>query len=496
MNNPDQFEKRHSGYDRPVLVVGATGYIGSHLVPRLAGSGLRVRAAARSPEVLEARDWHDVERVRIDVLDPDTLPAALEGVGTAFYLVHSMGSGHNFGQRDLEGARNFARAAANAGIERIVYLGGLVPPSADSEHIVSRRETGDVLRDGPVPVTEIRAGIIVGPGSAAFEVMRDLVFHLPLMLTPRWVQSKSPPIALDNLLEYLMRAPAIPAMAGRTFDAAGPEELTYAEQMRILAEEAGRRPPTIIRVPLLSPKLSSYWLRLVTSVPTPIARALIEGMRQDFSADDSQLRELVPQTLLDFRSGVRAAFEAERDNVLASRWTEGAFAFRDYRADYGYYAKRAGGEAVARCTPKDAWEVIAGIGGKNRYFYLNLLWKLREIIDWLIGGPGLNYGRRHASELRVGDTVDSWRVIALEPQRRLTLFFGMRAPGSGVLEFELQPEGEFTRIKATAYWHPAGVWGLMYWFCMIPAHLLLFRGLTRVIAEQAERQASSGRKQR
>ncbi len=487
MNSAQESNKSQSEPARRVLVVGATGYIGTHLVPRLVAAGWGVRAAARSPEVLEARDWPGVERARADVLEPDSLNPILEDVDVAYYLVHSMGSGQGFGQRDLEGARNFARAAADAGVQRIVYLGGLVPDSADSEHIVSRRETGDVLREGKVPVTELRAGIIVGPGSAAFEVMRDLVLHLPLMLTPRWVQSKSPPIALDNLLEYLVRAPNLAEMAGRTFDAAGPEQLTYAEQMRILAEEAGRRPPFIIRVPLLSPTLSSYWLRLVTSVPTPIARALIEGMRQDFSADDEPLRRLVPQDLLDFRQAVRAAFEAERTNALASRWTEGAFAFRDYRAEYGYYAKRASGQALARCTPEDAWQVITGIGGRNRYFYMNVLWKLREIIDWLIGGPGLNYGRRHASELRVGDTVDSWRVIAMEPQRRLTLFFGMRAPGSGVLEFELEPKQDGTLIRATAYWHPAGVWGLMYWFCMIPAHLLLFRGLTRVIAQQAER---------
>jgi uncharacterized protein YbjT (DUF2867 family) len=474
------------------LVFGASGYIGTHLVPRLVAAGIPVRAAARSPEVLAARDWNGVERVAADALKPETLVAALRDVDTAYYLVHSMTAGRNFGRIDLEAATNFASAAAAARVRRIVYLGGLVPPSADTEHILSRQRTGDVLREGPVPVTEIRAGIIVGPGSAAFEVMRDLVFHLPLMITPRWVQAKSPPIALDNLLEYLLRAPDVPHAEGKILDAAGPEYLTYAEMMRTLAREAGKRPPPIIPVPLLTPRLSSYWLRLVTAVPTPVARALIEGMRQDFTADAEEIRRLIPQDLLDFRAAVHAAFEAERRHELAARWTEGAFAFRNYRADYAYYAKRATGSAFANAPAADVWRVVASIGGSNRYFYMNFLWKIREIFDWMVGGTGLSYGRRHPDALRVGDTVDSWRVIAMEPERRLTLFFGMRAPGSGVLEFELQPEGDGTRIDVTAYWHPAGVWGLLYWYAMIPAHLFIFAGMTRSIARRAEALARPG----
>jgi len=474
------------------LVFGASGYIGTHLVPYLLAAGVPVRAAARSPEVLAARGWDGVEGVAADALKPETLGAALRGVDTAYYLVHSMAAGRNFGRIDLEAAANFASAAAASGVRRIVYLGGLVPPSASTEHIVSRQRTGDRLREGSVPVTEIRAGIIVGPGSAAFEVMRDLVFHLPVMITPRWVLAKSPPIALDNLLEYLLRTPDVAETEGKILDAAGPESLTYSEMMRILAEEAGRRPPRIIPVPLLTPRLSSYWLRLVTAVPTPVARALIEGMRQDFTADDEEIRRLIPQELLDFRASVHAAFEAERRHEIPARWTEGAFAFRDYRTEYAYYAKRASGSAVANAPTADVWRVVASIGGPNRYFYMNALWKIREVLDWMVGGPGLNYGRRHPDELRVGDTVDSWRVIAMEPGRRLTLFFGMRAPGSGVLEFELEPEGQGTRIRATAYWHPAGVWGLLYWYALVPAHLFIFAGMTRAIARRAEARARSG----
>ena len=475
------------------LVMGASGYIGSQLVPRLLQHGHAVRAAARSPEVLQARGWDGVELVAADVLQADTLPAVLEAVETAYYLVHSMAAGKDFGALDLKAAGNFAAAAAQAGVRRIIYLGGLIPDSADTEHIVSRQQTGDILRAGSVPVTEIRAGIIVGPGSAAFEVMRDLVMHLPLMVTPRWVKSMSPPIALDNLLDYLVAlAKDKDDKADLVYDAAGPESLNYGQMMCILAEEAGRKPPKIIHVPLLSPKLSSYWLHLVTSVPTPIARALIEGMRQDFHADAEPLRQRVPLQLLDFRSAVRAAFAAEADHAVVSRWTEGAFAIRNYRRDYAFYAKRASGSAHSSASPAQLWQVLTQIGGDKRYFYMNFLWTIRETMDWMIGGPGLKHRRRDPLQLRVGDTVDSWRVIAIRPQQSLTLFFGMRAPGSGVLEFAIdedvtdagKPQG--STITATAYWHPAGVWGLLYWFALVPMHLFIFKGMCRAIAREAE----------
>lgn len=477
------------------LVFGASGYIGSHLVPRLVAEGVRVRACSRHPAVLEARGWQGVEIRAADVLAPETLPAVLEGVEVAYYLVHSMGAGRHFGRLDLEAAQNVAAAAARAGVRRIVYLGGLVPQDAASEHIVSRRDTGEVLRRGSVPVTEVRAGIIVGPGSAAFEVMRDLVFHLPVMVTPRWVRAKSPPIALDNLLVYLVRLPWIEETASRCFDAVGPETLSYAEMMRILAQTAGRRPPWIIPVPVLTPRLSSYWLRLVTSVPTSIARALIEGLKHDFQGDDTDLRRLVPQPLLGFREAVEAAFAIERECGVVSRWTEGVFVLRDRHIDYSYYAKRASGSAETRVDPAAVWRVVSSIGGDNRYYYLNSLWALREWMDWAVGGPGLRRGRRHPSEVRVGDQIDSWKVIGVEPERRLTLVFGMRAPGAGVLEFELCPRASGgTTLSATAYWHPAGVWGLLYWYSLEPAHRVIFTGLTREICRRAEQDISLARK--
>jgi len=476
------------GSARPgvVLVFGATGYIGTNLVERLAHERRPVRAAGRNLDVLQARDWVGVERVRADALAPESLDAALEGVEVAYYLVHSMASGRGFARLDVDAASNFAAAAARAGVRRIVYLGGLLPDGANSEHLLSRRDTGERLRAGPVPVTEIRAGIVVGPGSAAYEVIRDLVNHLPLMVTPRWVQSRSAPIALANLLEYLVRVADIPQAAGGIYDAAGPEVLSYETLMRQYGEVVGKR-PAIIPVPVLTPRLSSYWLSLITTVPASVGRALIGGLEHDILADDRALRALVPQRLLGFREGVEAALRAEHERAVSARWTEGALMFRGFRHDYAFYAKRAGGSAVTRASPRAVWNEVIAIGGERGYLYLNVLWRLREALDWMVGGPGLTRGRRDPRSLRLGDTIDYWTVIGLQPERRLTLHFGMRTPGSGVIEFELEPLSDGgTRLTETAYWHPAGVWGLLYWYALVPAHLVIFRGMTRALVARAE----------
>ena len=474
--------------DRPVkvLVFGASGYIGTNLVPYLVAQGYQVRASARSRKVLEARQWAGVELVEADALKPESLAEALGGVEVAYYLVHSMAAGRQFSALERRAAENFARAAGQAGLRRIVYLGGLIPEDADSEHLASRQETGERLRAGSTPVTEIRAGMIVGPGSAAFEVMRDLVNNLPVMVTPRWVRSKSPPIALENLLTYLARAPGIEEMAGGIYDAAGPEMLTYEELMREFGELVGKK-PAIIPVPVLSPGLSAYWLRLVTTVPTNIARALIGGLKHHIPADDAALRRLIPQRLLTFREAVQAVFEAERQHAVAARWTEGALMFRDYNPAYAFYARKVSGSAVARADAGAVWRQVASIGGRNRYYFLDSLWTIREVFDWMVGGPGRNRGRRDPNRVRVGDTIDSWRVVAVQEGRRLTLMMGMKAPGAGVLEFEVEPEGsELTRITASVYWHPAGLWGLLYWYLLAPAHLVIFRGMPRAIARRAE----------
>jgi uncharacterized protein YbjT (DUF2867 family) len=474
-------EKAGSGL---ALVFGASGYIGSNLVPFLVARGQRVRAVSRNLAVLEGREWSGVECTSADALQPASLDPALVGVDVAYYLVHSMAAGANFGELDLQAAANFRDAAARAGIRRIIYLGGLIPENPQSLHLQSRFETGEVLRQGQVPVTEVRAGMIIGPGSAAFEVMRDLVNNLPLMITPRWVFSRSPPIALPDLLSYLAALADLPEAAGQTYDAAGPEILTYAEIMRRLARMLNRR-ILIIPVPVLTPKLSSYWLRLVTTVPVNIARALIDGLKHDVLASNESLRQLVPIPLLDLEEAIGAALEAERNHAIPAHWVEGSIRCRNFEPRYAYYAKQATGSSSTSADPAKLWQVICGFGNDHDFFALNALWWLRGAADWVLGGPSFRRKRRHPSELRVGDVVDAWRVIALQPQRKLTLLLEMKIPGAGVLEFEIVPNNGRHEVHATAYFHPAGVWGLLYWYPLMPFHLWIFKAMTREIVHRA-----------
>jgi uncharacterized protein YbjT (DUF2867 family) len=466
------------------LVFGASGYIGGHLAPYLAEHGHKVRATARNIEVLQSRDWHGVELAAADALRPETLDDVLRDVDIAYYLVHSMAAGKDFPRLDAEAARNFAAAAARQGVHRIVYLGGLVPDTPKSRHLRSRQETGDILRAGAVPVTEIRAGMIIGPGSAAWEVIRDLVNHLPVMVTPRWVFSRSTPIALSNLLRYLADAPALEETAGEIYDVGGSDTLTYEEVMRQYAALVGKK-PRIIPVGVLTPRLSSYWLRLVTTVPTNVARALIDGLSQDVIADDHRLEELVPQRLLGFRESAREALEADRRHAVPARWVESSTAVREFNPEYSYYSKQQGDSASTDASVEALWRTVLQVGNDGDFFYASWMWWLRRAIDWLFGGPGFRRKRRNPEQLRVGDAVDAWRVIALRPNERLTLLMEMKSPGAGVLEFVITDQGDHREITVTAYFHPAGVWGLLYWYALIPAHAFIFRGMSRAIARRA-----------
>ena len=471
------------------LVFGASGYIGTNLVEYLLAAGRRVRATSRSVEVLEGRDWEGAELCAADALEPDTLDTALQGVDVAYYLVHSMAAGKNFPELDARAAKNFARAAARQGVRRIVYLGGLTPKDPESEHLRSREETGDILREGPVPVTELRAGMIIGPGSAAWEVIRDLVNHLPVMVTPRWVFSRSTPIALADLLKYLADAPLYEETAGKTYDVAGPDCLTYAEIMRRYGKLVGKR-PRIVPVPVLTPRLSSYWLHLVTAVPANIARALIDGLSQDVIASDNNLNQLIPQDLLDFEAAARDALEADRQHAIPARWVESAAVCETFRPEYAFYAKQAEGDATTDASAEALWKVILTFGNNGDFFYGRPLWSARRAIDYVLDGPSYRRGRRHPTELRVGDVIDSWRVIALEPGRRLTLLMEIKAPGAGILEFLIEDSGDERRVQVRAYWHPAGVWGLLYWYATLPIHSLLFRKTAAAIVRRASASAS------
>jgi hypothetical protein len=282
-----------------------------------------------------------------------------------------------------------------------------------------------------------------------------------------------------------VRVPWVEATAGATYDVGGPEVLTYEDLMRQYADLVGRR-PIIVRVPVLSPSLSARWLWLVTSVPTSIARALIEGLTQDVIAEDRAIRELVPQRLLGFRESVQRALDAEREHRVVARWVEGSFAARNARSDYGFYAKKVRGSALVAEPADRVWTVVSGFAGRHGHLYLEPLWTLRRGMDWLLGGPSFRRGRRASDALRAGDVVDAWRVLAVEPGHRLTLLMEMKTPGSGVLEFDLRPEGERTRVVATSYFHPAGFWGLLYWYLLWPFHLLIFAGMGRAIGRRAQ----------
>ncbi len=475
---------------RRAVVVGASGYIGTNLVPRLVAEGFEVRATARNTEVLAAREWGSVELLQADILDKVSLERALNSRDVAFYLVHCMGAGGDFLALERQGALNFVEAANATGLGRIVYLGGLTPENPQSQHLKARLDSGDILRQADCQVVEIRAGMIVGPGSAAWEVMRDLVNYLPIMITPRWVRSRSTPIALENLLTYLIGVAETPLRDDPIYEVAGPDVCTYEEMMLIYGELVGKR-PIIIDVPVLTPKLSGYWLRLITSVPTNIAGALIEGLAHDFIADDAAIRKLIPQRLLTFRESAEAALETEKKHAVATRWVEGSLACRDWNPNYGFYAKRVGDHADSLASVDALWRQILLIGRDGDFIYANWLWRVRRLIDWCLGGTAMRRRRRHPTKLRVGDVFDGWRVIGLTPNERLTLLMEMRAPGAGVLEFEIEQKGAGSRIRATAYWHPAGVWGLLYWYALWPFHSFLFAGLTKAIARRAEQGESS-----
>jgi uncharacterized protein YbjT (DUF2867 family) len=470
---------------RIAVVLGASGYIGSNLVPALSEAGWQVRAVARNKAVLEAREWPGVECWSADVLQPETLAPVLEGADVVFYLVHMMWTGGDFVPVERRAAENARKACEAAGVRRIVYLGGIMPKDQRSQHMEGRAAVGDTLREGAIQVIELQAAMIVGPGSAAFEVIRDLVNHLPFMITPKWVRRRSTPIALENVLTYTIAAADLPFEGHRTLELAGPEVLTYLEIMNIYGEFVGKK-PIVIPVPVLSPRLSSYWLYLVTSVPPTTAMSLVEGMAHDYVGEDREMRELVPQRLLTFRESVAVTLEAEKNHRTPARWVEGAIACRDWNPQYSFYAKKFCAEHETRASRESLFKVVQQFGRDGDFFSYRPLWWLRRAFDWLIGGPSFRTGRRDPFTLRMGDVVDGWRVLGIKPNERLTLSMLMRAPGSGLQEFKIRARGERRGVELCSYWHPAGFWGLLYWYGHLPLYSLLLKSAVAEVAQRAE----------
>ncbi|KUL38474.1 NAD-dependent dehydratase [Streptomyces sp. NRRL F-4489] len=496
----------HDGPGLACLVTGATGYIGGRLVPELLAAGHTVRCLARSPEKLRDHPWAgEVEVVRGDVTDAASVGAALRGIDVAYYLVHALGSGKDFEETDRRAARIFGDRARAAGVRRIVYLGGLtpagVPEAALSPHLRSRAEVGRVLLESGVPTAVLRAAVIIGSGSASFEMLRYLTERLPVMLTPSWVRTRTQPIAVRDVLRLLTGCARLPADVSRAFDIGGPEVLTYREMMRRYARTAGLPPRLVLPVPVLTPRLSSLWVGLVTPVPSAIARPLTESLRHEVVCRERDLARYLPDPPghpLDFGTAVTLALQRIRDAQVTTRWCSAALpgAPSDpLPTDPDW----AGGSLYTDCRdqrvdapPEVLWRVIEGIGGEHGWYSFPLAWAVRGWLDRLAGGVGLRRGRRDAGRLRAGDSLDFWRVEELEPGRLLRLRAEMRLPGLAWLEMRAEPAaGGRSRYHQRAVFHPRGLLGHAYWWSVSPFHAVVFGGMARNIAEAAAAAARS-----
>jgi uncharacterized protein YbjT (DUF2867 family) len=489
-----------SGAESPLcLVTGASGYIGGRLVPELLQAGYRVRVMTRSPAKIDAQPWRaEVEVAVADADDADAVTKALTGVDVAYYLIHALGSGHDFEDRDRRTARIFATASRRAGIGRIVYLGGLLPSGEDlSPHLRSRAEVGDILLDSDVPTAVLRAAVIIGSGSASFEMLRYLTERLPAMVTPKWVHSRVQPIAVRDVLRYLVAAAGLPPEASRCFDIGGPDVLTYAEMMSRYARVAGLRQRLLVPVPLLTPRLSSHWVGLVTPVPSALARPLVESLRNTVVCQERDLSAYVPdppEGLLDFDTAVELALRRVRDYEVPTRWStatspgapsEPLPSDPDWAGGDLFVDER---ERVVDATPEALWRVIMGIGGERGWYSFPLAWRVRGWLDRVSGGPGLRRGRRDPDRLHTGEAVDFWRVEEVDTGRLLRLRAEMRLPGLAWLELVVARDDKGrTVFRQRAVFHPHGLAGQAYWWSVFPFHGVVFGEMQRNIARAAER---------
>ena len=485
-----------------VFVTGATGYIGGRLVPRLIERGYQVRCLSRSAAKLQVRPWSASARIEIvegDAGDEDLLAQSMRGCTAAFYLVHSMNAaGPEYRKRDLTLAHAFGRAAARAGVGRIIYLGGLgeTGPSL-SKHLTSRREVEIALRAGGVPVTVLRAAMIIGSGSASFEILRYLVERLPIMVTPRWVRTESQPIAVRDVLHYLVSALETPETTGKTLDIGGPDVWSYERIMQETASALGLWRRLVIPVPVLTPRLSSLWIHLVTPLSASIARPLAEGLRNRVVCRNDDAARLMPHRCMTIREAINAAIAESRDGTVESAWSDAGVmpGDPDWAGGTVFVDRRATDLTASVAT---GWEACCGVGGERGYYAVDWLWRVRGALDRLAGGPGLRRGRRSRRDLRLGDALDFWRVTAVEPQQRLSLTAEMRLPGVARLDLEVHPIGKEAhrcRIVMTARFRPRGLLGIVYWYSVKPLHAIVFSGMLRGMkraAERAELERSNG----
>lgn len=487
-------------HPKAILVTGATGYVGGRLVPRLLADGYRVKAVGRSLAKLSSRSWSNhplLELVEGDVLDLESLNRAAKGCRAAYYLVHSMiAQDKKFAEADRKSAQNLAEAAANQGLERIIYLGGLgdVTHPEMSEHLRSRHEVGDILQSGPVPATVLRAAMILGSGSASFEILRYLVERLPVMITPKWVHSACQPISITSVLAYLQGCLENDATVGQTFDIGDNEVLTYRQIIDIYAQEAGLPRRWIIPVPVLTPRLSAYWIHLVTPVPAAIAMPLTEGLSVPVVCRDDRIRRLIPLQPSSCRETIRKALQKTDDRSVETCWSDAGCLLPPEWAACGDAAYtggtilRCGFSVILEATPEDVWAPVERIGGDTGWYYANLLWRLRGVIDTIIGGIGIRRGRRHPAGLMVGDALDFWRVLTVDAPKKLVLLAEMKLPGEAVMAFDIRPIRENrTELRMLSRFVPRGLGGIVYWYILYPFHEVIYRGMLESIARTIRR---------
>ncbi|MGD9331870.1 MAG: SDR family oxidoreductase [Desulfobacterales bacterium] len=491
--------------DKPILMTGGTGYVGGRLIPRLLEAGYRVRAMARSPERLYCRSWGrhpSLDVVAGDALDRGAFIEAGRGCGVAYYLIHSMNAQKGqFAAADRTAAENMVATAETHRLERIIYLGGLGEKSHEalSRHLQSRHEVEQILQAGSVPVTNLRAAMILGSGSASFEMLRYLVDRLPVMITPRWVQTPCQPISIGNVLDYLEGCLRAPATIGETFDIGGPDVATYRDLIHIYAQEAGLPKRIIFPVPVLTPWLSAKWVHLVTPVPSSIAQPLAEGLSIPVVCGDNRIQALIPVKLDGSRETIRRALERLRQEQVDTCWFDGGGVLPPEWTTCGDAAyaggtvMRGGHRIVLEASAEEVWQTIQEIGGRNGWYFAQPLWRLRGMLDRLVGGPGLRRGRRNAVDLRVGDGLDFWRVVAVERPQRLLLLAEMKAPGDALLEFSIHPEGSGrVAVDMVARFLPRGLAGIAYWYALLPAHQWLFEGMLRQVARRSGKAVLEG----
>jgi uncharacterized protein YbjT (DUF2867 family) len=473
-----------------ILLTGATGYVGGRLLKALEREGYPLRCLARRPEQLVNRVAPSTQVLAGDVLDGRGLDAALEGVGVAYYLVHSMGSTGAFEEDDRLAARHFAESAKAAGVGRIIYLGGLGHGErALSPHLRSRQEVGEILRQSGVPVLEFRASIVLGSGSLSFELIRALVERLPLMVTPRWVSVLAQPIAIEDLVAYLLAAAQVPWEASPIVEIGGADQVTYGDIMRTYARQRGIR-LRMIPVPFLTPYLSSLWLGLITPVYARIGQKLINSIRHPSLVRDTRALEIFQVRPMGVEEAIRRALGHEDMAFAATRWSDALSSAGRPKTWGGVrFGTRLADSRTLRveASPAAAFRPIQRIGGETGWYAWNLLWRIRGFLDLLAGGVGLRRGRTHPETLRVGDTVDFWRVEALEPGRLLRLRAEMKLPGRAWLEFEVTPDGTGATLRQTAVFDPVGFWGQAYWYVLFPVHQVVFAGMLRRLGKAAVR---------